>query len=327
MHKLSLLFWIGSLALAPDCVNSVYGQQIQIARSGLIYGLGRVERVDSKSAQIDLGDVHTLRPGEKVAIFRPQGNYFVPIGVLVVGETHPTFCRTTRSTSVKPEAGDIAMFTREFSQLKTAAQHRDDYVRHRVAKNTGRNRYSTFGEDDVAIALADYRDHYEQWERSQRDVVGYLPGKTFAGGKESEISQLLKQISMMRELHRVGSNTLPAAGPQWVAVMNVLFGPTVVLQHRAAQKIVTDEFADEEVTGPPIRDIERQVRDTLFDRRDEEQKLVTYLVANIIENSPRSLEIWFTHNLKESQFPQMAEEVALVDQVRRILKELRGDQQ
>ena len=50
-------------------------------------------------------------------------------------------------------------------------------------------------------------------------------------------------------------------------------------------------------------------------------------MANIIENSPRSLEIWFTHNLKESQFPQMAEDVALVDQVRRILKELRGDQQ
>ena len=302
------------------------GQEIDLVRAGLVYAIGQVQRVASNSSQIDLGDVHTLRLGEKLAIFRATDNYYVPIGVVTVRQTFATYCQTTNSPSVHPEIGDIAIFPREFSQLKTAADHRDDFARLMLLKNSGSNRYSTLGDAHVAEALSEYSAKYGQWERSKRDVVGYMFGRSFIDSGEQPITPLLRQINMMREIYRAGRKSLPAAGEEWAAVITLMSGPTVRAQHLAAQKIVTeDEFVDDENTGPPIRGIQRQVRDTLFDKLDEEQKLATFLVARILEASPPNPELWFSHNLTQSQFPLLAQEPALVDQVRKILQVLRSD--
>lgn len=326
MHKSAVFLSVVLSILLPETPAVVCGQEVNLARSGLVYGLGRVQRVSSTSSQIDLGDVHTLRPGEKLAIFRPTSNYYVPIGVVEVRQTFATYCQTNNSPNVRPEIGDVAVFPREFSQLKTSAEHQDDFVRLQVLKKSGSNRYSTFGDAHVAEAMAEYRDRYDQWERSKSDVIGYMFGQSFVKSGEQSITPLLRQIGLMREIYRDGRRSLPAAGEAWDAVIRVVSGPTVRAQHEAAQKIVTDdEFVDEEKSGAMIRDIQRLVRDTLFDKLDEEQKLVTFLVATIIETSPRNVELWFSHHLEQSQFPLLAEEVALVDQVREILKVLRSD--
>lgn len=326
MYKSSLLFLVAISVLLPNFLTSVQGQDLSLSRSGLVYGLGRVQRLKSSSIQIDLGDVHTLKPGEKVAIFRGKDNYYVPLGVVEVRETHPNFCQATKPSKVRPQVGDIAMFAREFSQLKTATEHRDDYARLTLLKNSGRNRYSTFGSVDVAVALADYGAHYDEWERSKRDVIGFMYGKSFVETREDGIAPLMRQINMMREIHRDGRKSLPAAGEGWKSVISTLSGPTARAQHLAAQQVVTDdEFVDAESSGPTIRDIKRQVRDTLFDKLDEEQKLLTYLVANLIEIAPRNTEVWFSHNLKQSQFPLLAEEPNLVEQVRAIQQALQSD--
>lgn len=315
---------VGTLAFAPCKTATAQMKKVELERSGLVYALGRVDRVANGSAQIDLGDVHTLRRGERVAIIRPVDNYYVPVGLFAISETYSTYSRAAKATGLHPQEGDIALFVREFSQLKTADQHRDSFVKQEIIKNAGNNRYSTFGRSDVAIALADYRSQYDTWERSKRDVIGYLAGKSFAGGKHTAVEPLLKQIDMMREFLRDGRNSLPAAGDKWVSVMSLLTGPTASAQHQAAQKVETDDdFSDEESTGPTIRDIQREVKDKLFDRLDEEQKLVSFLVATILEEDPPRLELWFDHNVRRSQFPLLAEEVSLIDDVRRVLQTLR----
>lgn len=329
-----LRFMLGCLiafASVQFQTRTAHAQTFELARTGLVYVLGRVDRVDSGSAKIDLGDVHTLRPGERVAIIRPFENYYIPIGVVHIAETNSTYCRAAKSTGVRPAPGDIAIFVREFSQLKTAEQHLENFVKHRLVKDAGKNRYSTFGNADVAIALANYRVQYTRWERSKRDVIGYLGGRSFAGGKESAIEPLLSQLDMMRESMRDGRASLPAAGNHWVSVMTVIAGATATAQLNSAMEVkVEDEFAEDDESGPTIRDIRRLVHDTLFDRLDEEIHLVSYLVASYLDASKAnavegSFELWFTHRLKTSQFPGMAEEIGVIDNIDRILQILRDD--
>ena len=114
MHNYARLLplYVVVLLAATDAGNSksACGQPIEIERSGLLYGIGRVDRVARDPALIDLGDVHSLRVGEKVALIRPTDDYYEPIGVVEIAETYPTYSRAARSTRIEPQAGDIVLF-------------------------------------------------------------------------------------------------------------------------------------------------------------------------------------------------------------------------
>ncbi len=299
--------------------------EIEVIRSGLIYGLGHVERVSRGSALIDLGDVHTLKVDENVAVIRPVENYFVPIGVLRVEQTSPTTCRARHSNTVKPLPGDIVMFTREFSQLKTGPHFRDEYLKQQIVKTSATLGYSTFRRRDTAAALMKYQMNHPKWERADGKVIGYIEGASFSDGRRKFIEGLLAQIGMLREHHRVGGNTLPAAGEHWVNVMTVLLGPTVIAQHAAAQPVSNEEDLPEEDFGPTIRDIRRVVRERLYARIDEELELITYLVATLLENPVGNEHLWFIQQFGQSQFPELTRDDAIFEQIRVIVRDLQDD--
>ncbi|MCP4782088.1 MAG: hypothetical protein GY903_11200 [Fuerstiella sp.] len=305
--------------------HTIAQREIEVVRPGLIYGLGHVERVSRGSALIDLGDVHTLKVDERVAVIRPVKNYFVPIGVLRIEQTGPTTCRARRSNVVKPLPGDIIMFTREFWQLKTGPHFRDEYLKQQIIKTSAALGYSTFRRGDTVAALMRYQLNHPKWERADGHVIGYLEGASFGDGQRKFIEGLLKQIGMIREYHRVGGRTLPAAGEHWVNVMTVLLGPTVTAQHEAAQPVSDDEGLLEEEYGPSVRDIRRVVRERLFDRLDEELDLITYLVATLLENPVGNEHLWFIQQFGQSQFPALVRDDAIFERIRVIVRDLQGD--
>ncbi|MEO1979721.1 MAG: hypothetical protein ABGZ24_04330 [Fuerstiella sp.] len=299
--------------------------EIEVIRSGLIYGLGHVEGVTRGSALIDLGDVHTLKVDEQVAVIRRVENHFVPIGVLRVEQTGPTTCRARRSNVVKPLPGDIIMFTREFWQLKTGPHFRDEYLKQQIIKTSAALGYSTFRRGETAAALMKYQLNHPKWERADGRVIGYLEGASFSDGRRRFIAKLLAQIGMIREDHRIGGRTLPAAGEEWVQGMRVLLGPTVTAQHEAAQPVSGDEDLLEEDFGPTVRDIQRVVRERLFARLDEELNLITYLVATLLENPVGNERLWFIQQFGQSQFPDLARDDAVFEQIRIIVRDLQDD--
>jgi hypothetical protein len=299
--------------------------EIGIERSGLIYGLGHVERVSRGSALIDLGDVHTLKVDEMVAVIRPVDNYYVPVGVLRIEQTYPTTCRTRRSNVVRPLPGDIVMFTREFWQLKTGPRFRNEYLKQQVIKTSANQGYSTFRRSDTAAALMKYELNHPKWERADGKVIGYLEAASFSDGGRKFIMGLLRQIGMIREHHRVGGKTLPAAGEKWSSVMSVLLGPTVTAQHEAAQPVSDDEELLEEDSGPTVRDVRRVVRKRLFARLDEELDLITYLVATLLEDPVGNEHLWFIQQFGQSQFPDLARDDAVFEQIRVIVRDLQND--
>lgn len=302
-------------------------QEIELERSSLVYSIGRVELLVGGSALIDLGEVQTLNaaaPLNTVAVFRASESRFVPVGVLSAADVYQTFSRMHAPRRSEVQVGDVVMFVRELSQLQSVDQHRDDFIRRQIVETSQSPNYSTFRRAEAARALTVYRLSYPKWERSRATVAGFLNGTSFSEGRERRLTGLLNHIALLREAYRVGRNSVPAAGPGWAEVMNVLYGPTVMAQHEAAQTVTEDPDLLDKKT-PNVRDVQRAVRDRFFDRSLEEQNLLSFLVKTMLENPPRSQDVWLTQQILQSQFPELAEEEFVPEQVRLILRDLQRD--
>ena len=309
--------WIWMSAASAD------GLEVDTVRSGLIYSIGSVERVANNSAVIDLGDVHTLKPEEQVAVFRPTSSYYVPVGLARIAMTHPSHCQSHPAPGNPPRAGDIVIFVREFSQMQTADRHSDQFLKQQIVKNAGANSYATGRRRDTVSSLLNYQNDQPKWERSKSSVIGYLNGETFAEGGQKSVKTLLNHVNIFREEYRIGRNSVPAAGADWAKVMNVLYGPTATAQHEAAQRVPDEDEPAGENTGPSLRDVQRAIGERLFDRTTEEQHLLSFLVATVLEQPPRRFDLWMTQRVEQSQFPELANEDVVLDVVRDIVREIR----
>ena len=321
------IFALAACALTTVCEQTANADELEVPleRTGIVYSIGHVESVINRGAVIDLGDAHTLRVAESVALIRQTENYFTPVGILRISETYPTFCHAHPS-SVKPQNGDIVIFIREFSDLKTPEIYREEFLQRQLIKNSGFNGYSTRRRSDTAMALLTYTKSQPKWEKSKSNILGYMNGSSFAGGGETSIKRLLNQINMFREHYRAGRNSLPASGRGWTQVMSVLAGKTATLQHNSTQvENADDEFQDEE-TGPSIRDIKRAVAESLFDRTVEERNLLSFVVATALEDSPRKLGLWLRQQAEQSQFPTLSSEDVVLEVIQDLIREFRDAQ-
>ena len=325
-----MLFRINLIAAVLLTANAILSQQaygqnatseIDLERTGIIYSIGRVDRMIGRSAVIDLGDAHTLKVEEQVAVFRPTRNFYTPIGVIKIAETLPTSSQSI-PTNVKVEAGDVVIFVREFSELQTADNHRDDYIKRQIIKNSGSNGYSTRDNNHTAETLLTYIRNQPKWEKGRLDVLGYLNGASFAEGGEKAIEPLLNQINQFRKHYRSGRNSLTAAGPKWMVVMQPLMSKTAKLQHAASQVGNADEEFENEPKGPSIRDITRSVNEQLFDRTDEERHLFSYMIATALEESPKDTDLWIRQQAELSQFSRLPAEEVVLEVISNLIRKL-----
>lgn len=316
--SLSTLFILAVVSL--NACGDEEDKLVNLEREGIIYSVGLVEIVD-RGAIFDLGDAHSLKIDDKVALFRSSDDHFRPIGLLTVAETHPTFSRARVSTKVKPRAGDVVMFVREFSQLKTPDRHRDEFIQLKILKESGAITTSTRRRLPTAMSLLRYQQRHPKWERRSNSVLGFLNGESFADGGEERIENLLNQINLFREHYRSGKTSLPSAGKTWEAVMKTLAGETANAQHFASLPTVVED--DEDLAqGPSVRDIDRQVNSKLFDRTAEERSLIAFIVSTALQESQRESkqDLWVRQQFEQSQFPTLAEEDVVLDVVRDIIR-------
>lgn len=313
------------LFISLFCQSQANGQaatsEIELERPGIVYSIGQVDRIIRRSPVIDLGDAHTLRVEETVAVFRSTSTYYAPVGILKISETLPTSSQAY-PPSFNVEVGDVVVFVREFSDLPTAAVHESEFIKRQVLKNSGSNSYTTRDNIQTAKTLMAYNKKQPKWEKRKVDVLGYLNGASFAEGGEKNIKPLLNQINLFREHYRSGRNSLTAAGPTWNSVMMPLLSKTAKLQHAASQVGKIDEELEGEPQGPSIRDITRAVNEQLFDRSDEERHLFSYMVATALEESPDNNDFWVRQQAEQSQFPRLPEEEVVLEVVSSLIRKL-----
>ena len=308
--------------------SRIASEREDLERTGLIYSIGQVEKVVSGAAVIDLGDVHTLRvvaPFNKVTVFRIGESGYVPVGVLKAAETFETYSRMHRSRTTKPQPGDVVMLVREMSQMKPFKQHNDDFIKKQLVKSPRSSVYTNVRIYETAKALRSYYTNYRQWQQSKAGVIGFLNGTSFEEGRQESLEELLNYIGMMRDFYRQGRESLPAAGVKWQETVSELFGATVMAEHEAARSAVAqdDNFVEDVQITP--RDVRRAVQEKFFSLSKEQQNMLSFLVATMIEADPGSPDVWFRRQLSRSQFPELVEEEFVLEEVREILRDLQGD--
>lgn len=322
LRRLAVLSFACSMLAAPAAMGQ--GNDIDLDRDGIVYVIGQVRQVINRAGLVDLGDAHTVRRAERLAVIRRVRDHYVPVGVVSVNETHPTFCVLNPSPRVSVEVGDIVMTVREFSELTPPAQHQRHFIEQQIVKNSGANGYSTRLRRDTAATLLKYGRSQPRWEKQTSQILGYLNGASFSDGREKSVSRLIRHINMLRRDYREGRNSIELMGNEWISVMDVLFGRTAKSQHAASQvgdAGADDGFADE---GPTPRDIARIVDEKLFDRNRQERLLFKYIVAAALERSPRKLDLWVRQKAEQSQFIRLETEDVVLDVVRRIIRDLKN---
>ncbi|MCR9198088.1 MAG: hypothetical protein NXI04_05565 [Planctomycetaceae bacterium] len=312
------------LLVSPRPAAMGQDSNIDLDRDGIVYVIGQVRQVINRAGLVDLGDAHTVRRAERLAVIRREKDHYVPIGVVTVNETYPTFCVLNPTPRLTVEVGDIVMTVREFSELTPPAQHQRRFIEQQIVKNSGANGYSTRLRRDTAATLLKYTRSQPRWEKQTNQILGYLNGASFSDGREKTVSRLIRHINMLRRDYREGRNSIEIMGTEWNSVMDVLFGRTVKSQHAASQvgdADADDGFADD---GPTPRDITRIVDEKLFDRNRQERLLFKYIVAAALERSPRKLDLWVRQKAEQSQFIRLDTEDVVLDVVRKIIRDLKN---
>lgn len=297
---------------------------VDLERDGIIYIIGQVQQKINQAALVDIGEAHTIRRAEKVAVIRRKNDYFVPVGVVEVDETQPTFSLLKPQPNTEVRIGDIVMVVREFSELVPPDRHQAQFIQQQIVKNSGANGYSTRLRSVTAATLYKYSQRQPRWEKRTNQVLGYLNGESFSDGREKSVSRLVRHINMLRRDYREGRNSLSIMGPQWNLIAGVVFGKTAVAQHAATQvgdADLQDGFADE---GPTPGEIVRTVDNKFFDRNKQEKILFQYMISAALERSPRQLDLWVRQRAAQSQFLGLEKDDVVLNITQEIIRDFKN---
>ena len=317
MRALRIVLLLTGIALL--CHFPVSAQSADLERSGIVYVIGTVIHMTPGGAVIDLGEAHTLRDQDSLAVFRPANNYFEAKGLAAVTRAGVTF--SLCDSQVVLEENDVVMTVRELSQISPGRKHRTQVLTRQVIRTAGEENHTTVRNVRIAQALLDYELQYPGWERSQSEVVGTLLSGSLRSDRSDRRDHLLSQIDLMRELYQQGTEMIPAAGKAWEQVIDLLAGPTARAEHDSLPESEAAEDADVAVTAGSIR---VRVLEQVFDLRPEQQNTIAMLVAALATGESTNRQNMLTTLLRRSQFPELADDEQLLEDMRSIVRAL-GD--
>ena len=104
--------------------------------------------------------------------------------------------------------------------------------------------------------------------------------------------------------------------------MKLLAGPTASSGHRlVSESEQEDTESDRQVLA--AKDVRAFVIDALFDREPEQQNIVAVIVAAMLASEPRDAQSYPVRALLDSQFPDLAEDDALTEDIQQLVRTLR----
>lgn len=319
-----------TVALGLICALSsglAHGQAPAGTSDGIVYFAGTVQMLIQGSALIDLGDVHTLKRGESLAVFRFTDGGFTPVGTVDVAECRPNWCYTTRNSTQQVQADDVVLFVRTVGQIGRPADHLRRFLATQRIKSTGRNGYSTVNDGNVAMAVLDVSLAQPKWVRSQRRIAGVVSGDELADDTAERLELLLQQINQIRGLDERGIPASEAAGAGWSHVMPIVRGPATEsvkpLTSAGGEESAAIQNEPEPQSGISVAAVRARVEKNLFERTPEERNTISIIVTAMLRMQVGDERLWLRRQLLESQFPQLSGDDQIYFDVEKITRQLR----
>lgn len=307
---------------------------------GLIWYAGTVGVHAGKRPHIDLGDVHGILEGDKVAVFRPVELHYRPIGTVEIEESNVTWSVPKTSSVVKIQAGDRVLVLRTLRQLGTGPEHRESFQRRQLVRHANRNNYSTLLDDEAIEVLTDFEEKQARWVKELKPIAGRIRARSVSPNDFEHMQPLLNQILRFQQFRAIGVPVEKCIGPEWASVLTTLTPepaepfsktkakpPESAVAEAAKPEMPTEEAtpASKEIDAK-IENIQRIVASVMFDHELEERKVAAMLCVAIDIENPKNEQSWVISQLSRSQFPDLADDEEMMEEMEQILKELRATQ-
>ena len=308
------------------------GQVSAVDPAGLIWFVGSVTGLVDESASVDLGEAHNLRTGHALAVFRRNDDHYVPLGILTIGDSRPTWSLMEKSSRIEPRRGDVAIYVRSMKQLGTGEEFQDAFLKHQIASRGDRNGYSSLQLHEEAAVLQRFVNQQPRWVREHKPVAGAIRSASVSRSALAEMQPLLNQILMFQEFQSQGVPVDKAVGAEWSLVLSTLVVPEVGLPQPDASdgKLEPSETTvTDPATEPPaentisVESIRRKVDSIMFTRTPEERRVATLICTALEQFSPLHEKLWISQQLRNTQFASLATDVQLLLEYETVLEQLR----
>lgn len=317
-------------AAAQSDTNSLNG-------GGIIWVAGTVISESGEVPRIDLGEVHSILRGDQLAVFRPQDNHHVPVGTVIIEETSANWCRPRISVLTPLQKGDRVFAIRILNQFGTPREFRQAFLERQLVSTTNRNSYSTLRDTEVAMSLHDLSRRQKFWLRELKTNAGRIPSASVSTEAWQNLQPLLRQVRRLQDFRAVGLPIEPTIGKAWDSVLTTLTPQSAQSSLPAAAEPQPDgsqaaaaEPAPADEPSPAQVALERRItlvrqetEQRLFSRFPEERNIVVALSSVIDIEGPKNELLWISLELAKSQFPELADDRDMLEEMPVILSRVR----
>lgn len=333
----SLLIVFAVISAGSHAPVSAQSDSNSLNGGGIVWVAGTVVSEDDEVPRIDLGEVHSILPGDRLAVFRPQENHHVPVGTVTVEETSANWCRPRLSLATPLGRGDRVFAIRTLNQFGTPREFRQAFLERQLVSATNRNSYSTLRDVEVAMSLHDLSRRQQVWLRELKTRAGRIPSASVTSDTWETLQPLLRQVRRLQDFRAVGLPIDRAVGPAWDSVLITLTPeparsslPTQIEPKPKANAAPAEADTAGEGVSPAKAELERRIslirqetEQRLFSRFPEERNLAVVLCAAIDIEGPKNELLWITLELAKTQFPQLAEDRDMLEEMPVILSRVR----
>jgi hypothetical protein len=329
---LAALFPAGLLpaVLAQSDTNSRNG-------GGIIWVAGTVVSETGEPPRIDLGEVHSILPGDQLAVFRFTENHHVPVCSVKIQETSTNWSRPEPPELTPLRKGDRVFAIRILNQFGTPQEFRQAFLERQLVVTTNRNSYSTLRDAEVAMSLHDLSRRQQLWLRELKSNAGRIPSASVSSETWQTLQPLLRQVRRLQDFRAVGVPIERTVGKAWDSVLTTLTPapaqsslPSLAEPKQAKQAPAAEQPATSEEPSPAQSELDRRVtlirqetEQRLFTRFPEERNLVVVLCTAIDIEGPQNELLWISLELAKTQFPQLADDRDMLEEMPVILSRVR----
>ena len=307
------------------------------AGGGIVWYAGTVISSAAEAERIDLGDVHGVLEGDRLAAFRRTDNHYTPLGTIQIIDSHPTWSRPGGPVAAQLSQGDLVLGIRTLRQIGTGTDFSEAFLNRQLIRNSSRNGYSTLQEQASAQTLRTIVDRQHRWVRQLKPVAGRIRSASITPEDFQSLQPLLSQIRRFQDFSAVGIPLHRCASPEWAAVSAVLTpAPAIEITESSPAKTdansntapATDPSASPDSLAAALNRrielIQQESAVVLFDRFPEERVLTNILCTSIGIENPRNEALWISLELARSQFPDLAADREILQEIPEILKRVRN---
>ena len=308
---------LGSLLLLP-ALNSYAQTRVS---SSAEYVIGQVTRVSGKP-EIDLGFVHGLKRGDRLALFRESEFAWNPVGILKVTKAGSSTSTAESVRGDRPRRGDLVIIGQALLPSRPSSKRFDHFVQQRVLSRGYQNGYDTSATETDTRQLSRLSRDAQRWfRRGSKTGIRLTFGVRREAYNSRRVVRLAKQCRYVARLGVEFPAVTDSLTEEWQDVLPMLAPLNLVPESAKTDKAE----ADEDAPAASVKNVLPKVREEFDQQPRAVQEAIATVLAALVAKSPQSYSAFLQSQFLQTQFPQLATDREFLQQLQAFIPKVTGE--